>query len=89
MYYSETGLKWPLKKDQKLVFKTPYRLMQVKKIAECPKRAFCNISTFIKLPFVIKTFVLSIFAWLFYTGFTVVYFCMKMYSYKLCGFDVL
>ena len=28
--------------------------------------------TFIKLPFVIKIFVLSIFEWLFYTGFTVV-----------------
>ena len=27
--------------------------------------------TFIKLPFVIKIFVLSIFEWLFYTGFTV------------------
>ena len=31
------------------------------------------LSTFIKLPFVIKTFVLSIFEWLFYTGFTVQY----------------
>ena len=30
------------------------------------------LSTFIKLPLVIKTFVLSIFEWLFYTGFTVV-----------------
>ena len=29
--------------------------------------------TFIKPPFVIKIFVLSIFEWLFYTGFTVVY----------------
>ena len=29
--------------------------------------------TFIKLPFVIKTFVLSIFVWRFYTGFTVLY----------------
>ena len=28
--------------------------------------------TFIKLPFVIKTFVLSIFEWPFYTGFTVI-----------------
>ena len=27
-------------------------------------------STFIKLPFVIKTFVLSIFEWSFYTGYT-------------------
>ena len=29
------------------------------------------VSTFIKLPFVIKIFVLSIFEWPFYTGFTV------------------
>ena len=35
--YSKTCLKWPLKK------KTDYRLMQVKSIAECSKRAFCNI----------------------------------------------
>ena len=32
------------------------------------------LSTFIKLPFVIKIIVLSIFEWLFYTGFTVFYF---------------
>ena len=30
-------------KYQKMVFKTEYRLMQVKSIAECSKRAFCNI----------------------------------------------
>ena len=29
------------KEDKKLVFKTNYRLMQVKSIAECSKRAFC------------------------------------------------
>ena len=29
-------------KDQKLVFKTNYRLMQVKSIAEWPKGAFCK-----------------------------------------------
>ena len=41
--YSKTCLKRPLKKkDQKFVFKTNYRLMQVKSIAECSKRAFCN-----------------------------------------------
>ena len=31
------------KRDQKLFFKTGYGLMQVKSIAECSKRAFCNI----------------------------------------------
>ena len=30
------------------------------------------LSTFIKLPFVIKIFVLSMFEWPFYTGFTVI-----------------
>ena len=30
------------KEEQRLVFKTDYRLMQVKSIAECSKRAFCN-----------------------------------------------
>ena len=34
------------KEDQKLVFKTVYRLMQVKSIAECSKRAFCNTFDF-------------------------------------------
>ena len=47
-----------------LVFKTNYYLMQVKSIVEY------SPSTFIKLPFVIKIFVLSIFEWPFYTGFT-------------------
>ena len=42
LLYSKTCLKWPLKKEQKLVSKIDYRLMQVKSIAECSKRAFCN-----------------------------------------------
>ena len=54
-------------KDQKLVFKTNFRLMQVKSIAECSE----ILLTFIKLPFVIKIFVLFIFEWQFYKGFTV------------------
>ena len=55
------------KKDQKLVIKTDYRLMQVQSIAECSE----ILSTFSKLPSVFKTFVLSIFEWLLKTGFTV------------------
>ena len=31
----KTCVKWPLSKGRKLVFKTNYRLMQVKSIAEC------------------------------------------------------
>ena len=48
------------KEDQKLGFMTDYRLLQVKIIAEC-----------IKLPFVIKIFLSSIFEWPPKTGFTV------------------
>ena len=50
-----------------LFFKTNYRLMQVKSNAEHS----AILLTFIKLPFVIGIFVLSIFEWPFYTGFTV------------------
>ena len=52
-----------------MVFKTGYRLMQVKSIAEREHSAI--LLTFIKLPVVTMTFVLSIFEWQSYTGFTV------------------
>ena len=64
--------KWSLKRRPKLVYKMAYRLMQVKHIADCSPRAFCNTFTFIKPPFVFKTFVLSIFEWPLKTGFTVI-----------------
>ena len=54
---SKACLKPPLKRRPKL---TDYRLMQVK-----------ILSTFIKLPFVIKIFVLFVFEWPLKTGFTV------------------
>ena len=50
--------KRPLKKKTKLVFTTDYRLMQVKNIAECSKRAFCNI-----FDLHLATIGLSIFDW--------------------------
>ena len=40
------------------------------------------LSTFVKLPFVITIFVLSIFEWPFYTGFTVHNFQMIVYNLK-------
>ena len=58
------------KEYQKLVFKTDYRLMQVKNIAEIPREHSAILLTFIKLPFVLKTFVLSIFEWPLKTGST-------------------
>ena len=47
--------------------------MQVNSIAECSKSKEHSaiLLTFIKLPFVIKIFVLFIFEWPFYIGFTV------------------
>ena len=46
--------------------------MKDKSIAGCSKGDHSAIlSTFIKLPFVFKTFVLSFFEWSFYIGFTV------------------
>ena len=69
--YSKTCVKRPLSiRRKKLVFKTNYRFMHVKSIAECLEHS-AILSNFIKLPFAIKIFVLSIFEWLFYTGFTV------------------
>ena len=51
-----------------MVFKNNYRLMQAKSIAE---DHFAILLTFIKLTFVIKPFVFSIFEWPLKTGFTV------------------
>ena len=56
LQYSKTCVNGHCQKDWKMVFQTNYRLMQVK----------------IKLPYVIKTYVLSVFEWPFYAGFTVV-----------------
>ena len=64
--YSKPVLNGHSQKDRKFVFKTNYRLV----IA--PKGSILQyFMTFIKLPFVIKIFVLSIFEWPFYTGFIV------------------
>ena len=70
---SKTRVKTATQKDQKLVFMTNYTLMKVKSIAECSKGSilqyFRPSSSF---------FALSIFEWLFYTGFTV-HFREQMY----------
>ena len=55
-----------------MVFKTNYRYNAGQKYCRMLQREHSAIlSTFIKLPFVIEIFVLAIFEWLFYTGFTV------------------
>ena len=45
--------------------------MQIKSIAEFQVEQSAILSTFIKIPIVIKIFVLSIFEWSLYTDFTV------------------
>ena len=56
-----------------LVFKTNYRLMQVKSIAECSKGSILQyFLPSLSYHFVTKIFVLSIFEWQFYKGFTVI-----------------
>ena len=69
---SKTCFKRPLKKKtKKLVFKTDYCSMQVK-----TREHSTIFSTFIKLPFFFKTFVLSIFEPSLKTGFTVQHFLL-------------
>ena len=60
-----------LKMDKTKILKKNGILMQVKSTAECSMEHSAVFSTFIKLPVVIKIFVLSIFEWLFCTDFTV------------------
>ena len=74
MVYSKSGHS---KRRPKLVLKTDYRLMQVKSFA---REHSAILSTIIKLPFVFKTYVISIFEWPLKIGFTVSYFQNSMSS---------
>ena len=70
--YSKTCVKRPLSKRPKIVFQDQLSLNTGRKNCRMLQGEHSAILlTFIKLPFVIKIFVLSIFEWLFYTGFTV------------------
>ena len=70
--YSKTHLKRPLKKKTKNCFSRPIIDYRRSKVLQNALREHSAIlSTFIKLPFVIKIFVLSIFEWPLETGFTV------------------
>ena len=70
--YSKTCLKRPLKKRRKIGFSDRLSLNAGEKYCRMPQWVHSAIlSTFIKLPFVIKICVLSIFEWLLNTGFTV------------------
>ena len=65
-------VKWPLSKRPNIGFQDQLSLNAGQKYWKMLQREHSAIlSAFIKLPFFIKIFVLSIFEWLFYTGFTV------------------
>ena len=70
--YSKTSVDGHSQKDKKMFFKTDYHALNAgQKYCRMLQREHSAIpSTFIKLPVVIKTFVLVIFDWPFYTGFT-------------------
>ena len=70
--YSKTCLKRPLKKKTKIGFQDRVSLHAGQKYCRMLQGELSAIlSTFIKLPFVINIFVLSIFEWPPKTGFTV------------------
>ena len=71
--YSKTCVKWPLSKRPKIGFQDQSSLICRSKVLQnAPREHYAILSTYIKLPFVIKIFASSIFEWPFYTGFTVV-----------------
>ena len=72
LYSSKTCVKWPLSKRPKIGFQDQLSLNAGQKYCRMLQVEHSAILlTFIKLPIFIKIFVLSIFEWPFYTGFTV------------------
>ena len=67
--YSKTCVKRPISKRQKIGFQDQLSLNAGQKYCRMLHSAI--LSSFKRLPFVIKIFVLSIFEWPFYTGFNV------------------
>ena len=71
--YSKTCVNRPLSKRQKIGFQDQLSLYAGQKYCRMLQgEHFAMLLTFIKLPFVIKIFVLSIFEWPLKTGFTVI-----------------
>ena len=69
--YSKTCVKQPLSNRPQTGFQDLLSLNAGQKYCRMLQGEHSAIlSAFIKLPFVIKIFVLSIYEWLFYTGFT-------------------
>ena len=79
--YSKTCLKRPLKKKTKIGFPDRLPLNAGQKYCRMLQGEHSAIlSTFIKLPFAIKTFVLSIFEWLLKAGFIDVNMCVCVHD---------
>ena len=75
--YSKTCVKQPVSKRPKNGFQDQLSLNAGQKYCRMLQEKHSAIfSTFIKLSFVIKIFVLSIFEWRFYTGFYCIVFCI-------------
>ena len=73
VYYIKTCVKWPLTKRPKIGFQVQLLLNAGQKYCRMLQGEHSAIlSTFIKLPLVIKIFVMSIFEWPFDSGFTLV-----------------
>ena len=82
--YSKTCVKRPRSKRPKIGFQDQLSLNAGQKYCRMLQGEHSAIlSTFIKLPFVIKVFVLSIFEWPFYTGFTVLFVEFNFWISKL------
>ena len=72
--HSKTCVKWPLSKRPIIGFHYQLLLNAGQKYCRMLQGEHSAIlSTFIKLPLVIQSFVLSNFKWPFYTGFTVLF----------------
>ena len=81
--YGKTCVKRPLAKRRDIDFHDQLSLNADQKYCRMLQEEHSAIlSTFIKLPFVIKIFVLSTFEWSFYTGFTVS--GLKCFCHGIC-----
>ena len=79
-WYSKTCVKRTLSKRQKTGFQDQLSLNAGQKYCRLLRGEHSAILlTFIKLPFVITIFVLPIFEWPFYTGFTILVFGDQVY----------
>ena len=78
MLHSKTCVKRPLSKRPKIGFQDQLSLNAGQKYCRMlPLEHSAILLTFIKLPFVIKIFVLSFFEWQLKTGFTVLAYCFQ------------